>query len=94
MKGTSKWNNIEHRLFSYIGINWMGKPLTSFETILNLISSTTTKSGLTIKAEIDSNKYSKRIKVSDAQMRMLDLNHNEFHGEWNYTLQPQAILNL
>ncbi len=92
--GTSKWNKIEHRLFSFISINWRGKPLTSFETILNLISSTRTKSGLTVKAEIDLNKYSKGIKVSDAQMRMLDISHYEFHGEWNYTLRPQAILNL
>ncbi len=92
--GTSKWNKIEHRLFSFISINWRGKPLTSFEVILNLISSTTTKSGLTVKAVIDLNKYPKGIKVSDAQMRMLDISHNEFHGEWNYTLRPQAILNL
>ena len=92
--GTSKWNKIEHRLFSFISINRRGKPLTGFETILNLISSTTTKSGLTVKAEIDLNKYPKGIKVSDAQIRMLDIDHNEFHGEWNYTLHPQSLLNL
>lgn len=92
--GTSKWNKIEHRLFSFISMNWRGKPLTSFETILNLISSTTTKSGLTVKAEIDLNKYPKGIKVSDAQMRLLAIRRNEFHGEWNYMLNPQPILNL
>ena len=75
-------------------MNWRGKPLTSFETILNLISSTTTKSGLTVKAEIDLNKYPKGIKVSDAQMRLLAIRRNEFHGEWNYMLNPQPILNL
>jgi transposase len=92
--GTSKWNKIEHRLFSYISMNWRGKPLTSFETILNLISSTTTTKGLTVKAEIDLNKYPKGIKVSDAQMRMIDISRNEFHGEWNYILRPQATLDL
>ena len=92
--GTSKWNKIEHRLFSYISMNWRGKPLTSFETILNHISSTTTTKGLTVKAEIDLNKYPKGIKVSDAQMRMIDIRRNEFHGEWNYTLRPQATLDL
>ncbi len=92
--GTSKWNKIEHRLFSFISMNWRGKPLTSFETILNLISSTTTKSGLTVRAEIDLNKYPKGIKVSDAHMRMLDISRNDFHGEWNYILRPQSILDL
>lgn len=92
--GTSKWNKIEHRLFSFISMNWRGKPLTSFETILNLISSTTTRSGLTVRAEIDLNKYQKGIKVSDTQMRLLAIRRNEFHGEWNYMLHPQPILNL
>ena len=92
--GTSKWNKIEHRLFSFISMNWRGKPLTSFETILNLISSTRTQTGLTVKAQIDLNEYPKGIKVSDAQMRMLDISRNEFHGEWNYTLNPQAALTL
>jgi transposase len=92
--GTSKWNKIEHRLFSFISMNWRGKPLTSFETILNLISSTTTRSGLMVRAEIDLNKYQKGIKVSDTQMRLLAIRRNEFHGEWNYMLHPQPILNL
>jgi len=90
--GTSKWNKIEHRLFSFISMNWRGTPLTSFQTIVNLISSTTTRSGLTVGAEIDHNTYPKGIKVSDAQMRMLDISRNEFHGEWNYTLHPQSVL--
>lgn len=92
--GTSKWNKIEHRLFSFISMNWRGKPLTSFETILNLISSTKTTSGLSVMAGIDLNAYPKGIKVSDAQMRMIDISRNEFHGEWNYTLRPQIPLAL
>jgi len=92
--GTSKWNKIEHRLFSFISMNWRGEPLTSFETILNLISSTTTRTGLTVRAKLDLNEYPKGIKVSDAQMRMLDISRHEFHGEWNYTLSPQATLNM
>ena len=92
--GTSKWNKIEHRLFSFISMNWRGKPLTSFETIVNLIASTTTNTGLTVTADIDLNEYPKGIKVSDAQMRMIDISRNEFHGEWNYTLRPQTTLEL
>ena len=92
--GTSKWNKIEHRLFSFISMNWRGTPLTSFQTIVNLISSTTTRSGLTVGAEIDHNTYPKGIKVSDVQMRMLHISRNEFHGEWNYTLHPQSVLPL
>ena len=90
--GTSKWNKIEHRLFSFISMNWRGQPLTSFETILNLISSTTTKTGLKVNAEIDLNKYAKGIKITDAQLRMIDISRNEFHGEWNYTINPQKTL--
>lgn len=90
--GTSKWNKIEHRLFSHISMNWRGQPLTSFETILNLISSTTTKTGLKVNAKIDLNKYPKGIKVSDAQLRMIDISRNKFHGEWNYTINPQNTL--
>ena len=92
--GTSKWNKIEHRLFSFMSMNWRGTSLTSFQTLVNLISSTTTRSGLTVGAEIDHNTYPKGIKVSDAQMRMLAISRNEFHGEWNYTLHPQSVLPL
>jgi len=90
--GTSKWNKIEHRLFSFISMNWKGKPPTSFETVLNPISSTTTTTGLKVKADIDLNPYPKGIKVTDAQLRMIDISRNEFHGEWNYTVNPQNML--
>ena len=90
--GTSKWNKIEHRLFSFISMNWKGQPLTSFETILNLISSTTTKTGLKVNAQLDLNQYPKGIKVTDDQLRMIDISRNEFHGEWNYTINPQKTL--
>jgi hypothetical protein len=92
--GTSKWNKIEHRLFSHISMNWKGKPLVSFETIVDLISSTTTATGLRVKARLDTNKYPKGIKISDAEMRMIDIQRNEFHGEWNYTIHPQPVLEL
>lgn len=92
--GTSKWNKIEHRLFSHISMNWKGTPLVSFETIVELISSTTTGTGLKVKACLDTNKYPKGIKISDAEMRMIDIQRNEFHGEWNYTIQPQSVLEL
>lgn len=92
--GTSKWNKIEHRLFSFISMNWRGRPLTCYQTVLNLISSTTTATGLKVKATLDSNKYAKGIKITDAQMRMLDISKDEFHGEWNYTINPQPTLSL
>ena len=87
--GTSKWNKIEHRLFSYISINWRGKPLTSLETMIELISHTTTKEGLTVTAVKDTNSYPTGIKVSDEDMAALKITRNPFHGEWNYTIQPQ-----
>jgi hypothetical protein len=86
---TSKWNKIEHRLFSYISVNWRGRPLTSLETIIELISSTTTKQGLTVHAMVDQNKYPTGIKVSDAEMSGLNIVRDAFHGEWNYTIKPQ-----
>ncbi len=87
--GTSKWNKIEHRLFSFITQNWRGKPLVNHQTIINLIASTTTKAGLTVKAAIDTNVYPTKTKVSDAQLADLRLNRDDFHGEWNYTLKPR-----
>ena len=87
--GTSKWNKIEHRLFSFISINWRGKPLTSYQVIINLIASTTTKKGLKVKARLDKKQYSKGKKVTDSEMKSLRLDRNEFHGEWNYTIQPR-----
>jgi Rhodopirellula transposase DDE domain len=87
---TSKWNKIEHHLFSYISINWRGKPLTSLETVIELISHTTTKSGLTVMAVPDTNIYKKGIKISDEEMKALNLERHAFHGEWNYTITPRG----
>ena len=86
---TSKWNKIEHRLFSFISINWRAKPLTSLEVIIELLSHTTTKEGLTVTAVIDKNTYPTGIKVSDEEMNALNITRDSFHGEWNYTIKPQ-----
>ncbi len=86
---TSKWNKIEHRLFSYISINWRGKPLTSLETMIELISHTTTEEGLTVMAVKDMNSYPTGLKVSDEDMAALKITSHAFHGDWNYTIQPQ-----
>jgi|SRR5216683_2381943 len=91
---TSKWNKIEHRLFSYISINWRGKPLTSFETVIELISHTTTKQGLTVTAVKDSNIYPTGIQVSDEDLAALNITREPFHGDWNYTIQPQELVPL
>lgn len=87
--GTSKWNKIEHRLFSFITQNWRGKPLVNHQTIVNLIASTTTRRGLIVKAALDTNQYETKIKVSDEQLARLRLKRHEFHGDWNYTLLPR-----
>jgi hypothetical protein len=86
--GTSKWNKIEHRLFSFITMNWRGKPLTSFETIVSLIGSTTTSKGLKVKSILDDSEYKKGIVVNDKEIQMLNIIPHEFHGEWNYTIKP------
>ena len=86
--GTSKWNKIEHRLFSFITQNWRGRPLVSYQTIVQLIAATT-KAGLTVKSELDTNLYPKGIKVANAEMNAIDLHGHEFHGEWNYTIKPK-----
>jgi transposase len=86
---TSTWNKIEHRLFSSISINWRGKPLTSFETVIELISHTTTRQGLTVTAVKDTNSYPTGIKVSDEDLATLSITREAFHGDWNYTIQPQ-----
>lgn len=86
---TSKWNKIEHRLFSYISINWRGKPLTSLETIIELLSHTTTKEGLTVTAVVDKNIYPTGLKVSDDEIKKLNIIRDEFHGEWNYMIKPK-----
>ncbi len=87
--GTSKWNKIEHRLFSFITQNWRGRPLTSHQTIVNLIASTTTRTGLTVRAALDTNHYEIKIKVSNEQLARLRLKRQEFHGDWNYTISPR-----
>ncbi|MFJ3968726.1 ISAzo13 family transposase [Streptomyces parvus] len=87
--GTSKWNKIEHRLFSHITMNWRGRPLTSHEVILESIAATTTRTGLRVKAELDTNTYPIGVGVGDAEMAALPLTRHTFHGEWNYTLHPQ-----
>jgi len=87
--GTSKWNKIEHRLFSFITQNWRGRPLVSHETIVSLIAGTTTKAGLTVKAALDPNAYETAIKVSDEEMANVRLTPHAFHGDWNYTIAPR-----
>jgi hypothetical protein len=88
--GTSKWNKIEHRLFSFISQNWRGKPLISHQVIIDLIAATTTKTGLTVKSKIDTNFYEPGLKVSDRQMAELQLRREKFHGDWNYKLLPRS----
>jgi hypothetical protein len=87
--GTSKWNKIEHRLFSFITLNWRGKPLRSFKTIIQLIAATSTTAGLTVRAELDENKYPKGVKISDAKLAAIQLARHSFHGDWNYTISPR-----
>jgi len=86
--GTSKWNKIEHRLFSFISMNWRGRPLTDYRTVVNLIASTRTKSGLTVKVRLDKKSYQRGIKVSPEEMQKIALRQHAFHGEWNYTIKP------
>ncbi len=88
--GTSKWNRIEHRLFSFVTGNWRGKPLVSHQVIVQLIAATTTKTGLTVRCELDENIYPAGIKVSDAAIAAVNLMRHDFHGEWNYTIQPNT----
>jgi hypothetical protein len=86
--GTSKWNKIEHRLFSFITMNWRGQPLISHEVIVNLIAGTKTRSGLAVRSEIDTAQYPKGLSVSDADLAAIKIERNEFHGEWNYCIRP------
>ena len=86
--GTSKWNKIEHRLFSFISMNWRGRPLTDIRTIVELIASTTTTTGLTVQATYDPNWYKKGVKITDHQMNQIPLQPHHWHGEWNYTITP------
>ncbi len=86
--GTSKWNKIEHRLFSFISQNWRAKPLVSYQTIVQLIAATTTRTGLTVHCELDQNRYPKGIVISDAEMATINITRADFHGDWNYTISP------
>lgn len=87
--GTSKWNKIEHRLFSFISMNWRGKPLVSHEVIVNLIANTTNRTGLTVQAQLDKNCYPKGVKVSTEDFERINIKREEFHGEWNYIISPE-----
>jgi transposase len=89
--GTSKWNKIEHRLFSLISQNWRGKPLLSHEVIVNLIGATTTRTGLEVYARLDEGSYPKNIKVSDTELAAVNLESHAFHPEWNYTIKPRVV---
>jgi transposase len=88
--GTSKWNKIEHRLFSFISRNWRGKPLVSLEVIISLIAATTTSTGLEIYARLDERSYPDKVKVSDAELAAVQLEGHEFHPDWNYTIKPRT----
>jgi len=90
--GTSKWNKIEHRLFSFITMNWRGEPLISHEVMLNLIANTKTKTGLSVKAELDKREYPKGIKVPDSEFATINMVRDDFHGEWNYSISPRSCL--
>jgi Rhodopirellula transposase DDE domain len=87
--GTSKWNKIEHRLFCFITKNWRGRPLTTYEVIVNLIASTTTKTGLVVRAAIDPLEYQTGVEVTDEELARLRITPSKFHGEWNYTIRPR-----
>jgi transposase len=88
--GTSKWNKIEHRLFSFISMNWRARPLVSHQVIIDLIASTTTKTGLTVQCVLDKHEYAKGVTVSDEEMAALNIDRDLFHGEWNYTFKPSV----
>jgi len=88
--GTSKWNKIEHKMFSFVSKNWRGRPLDSLATIVNLIANTTIKTGLHIEASVDKNTYEKAIKVSDEEMNSLNIKPEKFQGQWNYRIISQT----
>lgn len=89
--GTSKWNKIEHRLFSFVSKNWRGKPLVSLAVIVNLIAATRTKAGLTVKCVVDYGTYPKGVTVPKREMEELNIQHDDFHGEWNYSIAPKGL---
>jgi hypothetical protein len=86
--GTSKWNKIEHRLFSFITMNWRGKPLVPLETIINLIAATTNSTGLEVYARLDNDTYPDKIKVTNTELKTINIAGREFHPEWNYIITP------
>jgi len=86
--GTSKWNKIEHKMFSFISKNWRGKPLITRATVINLIGSTKTKSGLKIKVRLDENIYKTGRKITDKEFKNVNIEQSDFHGEWNYKIKP------
>jgi transposase len=86
--GTSKWNKVEHRLFSHISMNWRGRPLISHQVIVKLIGETTTRTGLEVQAELDKRKYPTKVKVTDEEMKRVKIRAHNFHGEWNYSINP------
>src|SRR6185437_6121599 len=88
--GTSKWNKIEHRLFSHITMNWRGRPLVGHRVIVDLISTTRTATGLEVEARLDTGTYPTKVKVSKEQMERVRLHPHDFHGDWNYTITPAA----
>ena len=88
--GTSKWNKVEHRLFSFISTNWRGEPLTDYETIVRLIAHTTTATGLRVTCRLDRRKYAVGKKVTDEEMQRVKIKEDKFHGEWNYTIVPRS----
>ena len=89
--GTSKWNKIEHRLFSFISSNWRGEPLRDYETVVNLIAHTTTAKGLTVTCRLDRRKYPAGRKVTPEEMKQVNLHPDLFHGEWNYVIRPHHL---
>ncbi|MGZ6725770.1 MAG: ISAzo13 family transposase [Solirubrobacteraceae bacterium] len=89
--GTSKWNKVEHRLFSFMSLNWRGKPLESHEVIINLIAATTTSTGLKVYAQLDKRPYPTKIEVTDKQFAAVNITRHSFHGDWNYTISPSVI---
>ncbi len=89
--GTSKWNKIEHRLFCHITQNWRGRPLTSWQIVINLIRHTTTQQGLQVEARLDENRYETGIKVTDQEFKAIAIERNSFRGEWNYVIKPRIL---
>lgn len=89
--GTSKWNKVEHRLFSFISLNWRGRPLTDYQVVVETIAATTTETGLTVEAVLDPGVYPTGVKITDAQIKAVSVTRDQFHGEWNYTIHPGPV---